>query len=82
MQRYKAIKQFFAMATAAALREDSPHARAFSAASPHWLRHTFVSHALANGMSLESERNFAGHDSLDTPSIDATAEPGRQYRDA
>ncbi|AOJ58528.1 hypothetical protein AQ477_18020 (plasmid) [Burkholderia thailandensis] len=82
VQLYKAIKQFFAMATAAALREDSPHARAFSTASPHWLRHTFVSHALANGMSLESARNFAGHDSLDTTSIYATAELGRQYREA
>ncbi|WP_232456582.1 tyrosine-type recombinase/integrase [Burkholderia ubonensis] len=82
VQLYKAIKQFFAAATAAALREDSPHARAFSAASPHWLRHTFVSHALANGMSLERARNFAGHDSLDTTSIYATAELGRQYREA
>lgn len=82
VQLYKAIKQFFAMATAAAPREDSPHAHAFSAASPHWLRHTFVSHALANGMSLERERNFAGHDSLDTTSIYATAELSRQYREA
>lgn len=82
VQLYKAIKQFFAVATAAALREDSPHARAFSAASPHWLRHTFVSHALANGMSLESARSFAGHDSLDTTSIYATAELGRQYCEA
>ncbi|KWA08124.1 site-specific integrase [Burkholderia territorii] len=70
------------MATAAALREDSPRARAFSKASLHWLRHSFVSHALANGMSLESTRNFAGHDSLDTTSIYATAELGRQYREA
>ncbi|MDR6504166.1 site-specific recombinase XerD [Burkholderia ambifaria] len=82
MQLYKAIKRFFATATAAALREDSPYARAFSAASPHWLRHTFVSHALANGMSLDSARNFAGHDSLDMTSTYATAELGRQYREA
>jgi integrase len=79
---YKAVKRFFATATAAALREDSPHARAFTDVSPHWLRHTFVSHAVANGMSLESARNFAGHDSLDTTSVYATAEIGRQYREA
>lgn len=79
---FRAVKRFFATATAVALREDSPHARAFSAVSPHWLRHTFVSHALAHGMSLESARNFAGHDSLDTTSIYATAEVGRQYREA
>jgi len=79
---YRAVKRFFATATAAALCEDSPHARAFSAVSPHWLRHTFVSHAIANGMSLESARNFAGHDSLDTTSIYATAEIARQYREA
>ncbi|TGP40325.1 integrase [bacterium M00.F.Ca.ET.228.01.1.1] len=81
-QLYKAVKRFFATATAAALREDSPHARAFAEVSPHWLRHTFVSHAVANGMSLESARNFAGHDSLDTTSIYATAELERQYREA
>jgi len=81
-QLYKAVKRFFATATAAALREDSPHAHAFAEVSPHWLRHTFVSHAVANGMSLESARNFAGHDSLDTTSIYATAEIGRQYREA
>ncbi|CAE6865471.1 Tyrosine recombinase XerC [Paraburkholderia aspalathi] len=79
---YNAVKRFFDAASAVALREDSPHARAFSAVSPHWLRHTFVSHALANGMSLESARNFAGHDSLDTTSVYATAELGRQYREA
>jgi site-specific recombinase XerD len=38
--------------------------------------------ALANGMSLESVRQFAGHDSLYTTSIYATAELGRQYREA
>jgi site-specific recombinase XerD len=81
-QLYKAVKRFFTAATAAARRDDSPHARAFSAVSPHWLRHTFVSHAVANGMSLESARNFAGHDSLDTTSVYATAEIGRQYREA
>lgn len=79
---YNAVKRFFDLASAVALREDSPHARAFSAVSPHWLRHTFVSHALASGMSLESARQFAGHDSLDTTSIYATAELGRQYRES
>jgi site-specific recombinase XerD len=82
VQLYKAVKRFFTTATAAALCEDSPHARAFSAVSPHWLRHTFFSHAVANGMSLESARTFAGHDSLDTTSIYATAEIARQYREA
>jgi site-specific recombinase XerD len=76
------VKRFFATATAVALREDFPHARASRDVSPHWLRHTFVSHAVANGMSLESARNFAGHDSLHTTSIYATAELGRQYREA
>jgi hypothetical protein len=81
-QLYKAVKRFFTAATAAARREDSPHARAFSAVRPHWLGDTFVSHAVANGMSLESARNFAGHDSLDTTSVYATAELGRQYRES
>ena len=50
--------------------------------SPHWLRHTLVSHAVANGMSLATARNFGGHDSLNTTSIDATEELARQYREA
>ncbi|MBN3754322.1 tyrosine-type recombinase/integrase [Paraburkholderia sp. Tr-20389] len=79
---YAAIRRFFEKANAEALRQNSPHAKAFAAASPHWLRHTFLSHAVANGMSLESARNFAGHDSLDTTSIYATAELARQYREA
>jgi site-specific recombinase XerC len=69
---YNAVKRLFEKATAVALCEDTTHARAFSAVNPHWLRHTFVSHAVANGMSLESARNFAGHDLLDTTSIYAT----------
>lgn len=81
-QLYKAIKRFFKAAHDTAMRDNSPHARAFSQVSTHWLRHTFVSHALSHGMSLESARNFAGHDSLDTTSIYATAEVGRQFREA
>lgn len=81
-QLYKAIKRFFATAAAAARREHPAHAPALQQVSPHWLRHTFVSHALAHGMSLESARNFAGHDSLDTTSIYATAEIARQFREA
>ncbi|OUL80439.1 hypothetical protein CA603_31790 [Paraburkholderia hospita] len=50
--------------------------------SPHWPRHPFVSHVVANGMCLESARNFAVHDSLDTTSTYATAELARQYREA
>ena len=41
-QLYMAVKHFFATETATALREDSPHALAFSEVSPHWLRHLCV----------------------------------------
>ncbi|VVE85703.1 phage integrase family protein [Pandoraea sputorum] len=81
-QLYKAIKRFFATAATLARREHAPYAQALAQVSPHWLRHTFVSHALAHGMSLESARNFAGHNSLDTTSIYATAEIARQFREA
>ena len=81
-QLYKAIRRFFETAETEAKRVKSPHAEAFSEASTHWLRHTFVSHALAYGMSLESAKNFAGHESLDTTSIYATAEISRQFLEA
>ncbi len=79
---YRAVKRFFATAADAAQRASTPHARAFLAASPHWLRHTFASHALANGVSLESVRIFLGHASLGTTTIYSAVELARQYREA
>lgn len=76
------MKRFFATSTAAALREDSPHARAFAAVTPHLVARHFRITCGRGRMSLESARNFAGHDSLDTTSIYATAEIARQYREA
>ncbi len=71
---YRAVKRFFATSANAAQRAGTPHARAFLAASPHWLRHTFASHALANGVSLESVRIFLGHASLGTTTIYSNVE--------
>ncbi|MGF6440579.1 phage integrase family protein [Paraburkholderia youngii] len=78
---YEAVKRFFANAAAAASLESPELAANFTRASTHWLRHTFGSHSIAKGMTLETARNLLGHASLATTSIYATAELSRQYRE-
>ncbi|WP_425497893.1 site-specific integrase [Paraburkholderia ultramafica] len=53
----------------------------WAAASTHGLRHTFGSHGVANGMTLETVRQFLAHDSIATTSIYQTAEIASQYRE-
>lgn len=48
----------------------------------HWLRNTFLSHAVTYAGRLKSVRNFAGHESLDTTSVYATTEIAWLYREA
>ena len=78
---YEAVKRFFAHAAAAAALESPELAASFAKASTHWLRHTFGSHSIAKGMTLETARNLLGHASLATTSIYSTAELSRQYRE-
>lgn len=80
---YKLLKEFFANAAGsvdAAAFPDMP-AR-LERASTHWLRHTYATHALEGGMSLEVVRDLLGHASLDTTSIYVNAERDRSSREA
>jgi site-specific recombinase XerD len=49
-------------------------------ASTHWLRHTFGSHALANGIDVDVTRQSLGHASIDTTSIYSNVETARRHR--
>jgi integrase len=80
-QLYDAAKRFFANAASAAAFESPELGASFGKASTHWLRHTFGSHGVANGMALETVRVFLGHTSLATTSIYSTAELSRQYKE-
>lgn len=46
------------------------------AASPHWLRHAHVSHALDRGAPVHQVRETAGHESLATTTDYSHARPG------
>lgn len=63
------VKRFFATA-AELVRADQPSlADKLLRASPHWMRHTHASHALARGAELTTVRDNLRHASISTTSI-------------
>lgn len=74
---YAVLKSFFKRAakTAQAAGLD---ARRFEKASTHWMRHTFVRQALADGVPIEVASELVGHASIDTTSIYSTQELARK----
>lgn len=79
---YKILKRFFAE-VADSLKSDSPDmANRLEQASTHWLRHTYATHAIENGFSLDILRTMLGHSSIGTTSIYLTTERDRRAREA
>jgi site-specific recombinase XerD len=71
---YKELKRFFE-AAAKSIEQQSPLAADhIKQASTHWLRHTYGTHAVANGASLASVQLNLGHTDLKTTSIYVTTE--------
>lgn len=63
------IKRFFAL-TADVIAEDHPPlAEKLRRASPHWMRHTHATHALARGVELTIVRDNLRHASVSTTSV-------------
>jgi site-specific recombinase XerD len=63
------MRRFFAT-TATAIEAHSPAtAEKLRRASPHWMRHTHATHALARGVELNTVRDNLRHASLSTTSI-------------
>lgn len=56
-------------------------ARRLAAASPHWLRHSYATHALESNVPIEVVQSNLGHASLSTTTIYITAEDQRRYRE-
>lgn len=54
---------------AAALKAKIPEA------TPHWFRHSIISHLIEAGMPLPAVRDFAGHSNISTTNIYAHASP-------
>jgi site-specific recombinase XerD len=82
---WNVTKRFFA-ATADVIEADSPKtAEKLRRASPHWMRHTHATHALARGAELTTVRDNLRHASVSTTSVylhTDQAKRARQMRDA
>jgi site-specific recombinase XerD len=59
---------FFALAAAQLVEHNFEQATRMGTASPHWLRHTHATHALANGVELVAIRDNLRHASISTTS--------------
>jgi site-specific recombinase XerD len=78
---YKVLKTFFAD-VAAPLDELNPIlATRYRSVSTHWLRHTFATHAIHEGIGLETIRDLLGHRSLTTTSVYVTTEKDKRSRE-
>jgi len=66
---WKLMKRFFTT-VATAIEKDAPAtAEKLRRASPHWMRHTHATHALARGAELTTVRDNLRHASVTTTSI-------------
>lgn len=63
------LKRFFQTAAEVIGKENAPLADKLRLASPHWMRHSHASHALANGAELTTVRDNLRHASLATTSV-------------
>ena len=69
-QLYRLIRATFQQAALALEEEDgaSQHVNALRQATPHWLRHTSITHQAQSGISLRHLAESARHARLDTTS--------------
>lgn len=78
---YKVLKGFFRDVAASVLVDDLEMAQKLRSASTHWLRHTFATHGIHNGMASETIRDLLGHKSLNTTSVYVTTERDKRSRE-
>ena len=63
------MKRFFAQVAQVIEEENPDTAEKLRRASPHWMRHTHATHALAHGAELTTVRDNLRHASIQTTSI-------------
>lgn len=66
---WKVLRRFFDQAADVIGADHPPAAEKLRRASPHWMRHTHASHALARGAELTTVRDNLRHASIATTSI-------------
>ena len=76
---YKALKARLELAALEWGDSNAETAERFALASPHWLRHTHGSHALAAGVPLLTVKENLGHASLATTTGYLTEEEARRF---
>jgi integrase len=74
------LKRFFALAANLLEADHPPLAAKLRLASPHWMRHTHATHALAHGAELTSVRDNLRHASISTTSIYLHGDDGKRGR--
>ena len=77
---YEILSAGFERCAASVWARDRRSAEQIRAASTHWLRHTYASHAAARGVPQDVLQTNLGHESLATTSIYVRAEKGRRHR--
>ena len=78
---YRVLKHFFRDVASSVVADDLDTAQKLRSASTHWLRHTFATHGIHNGMTLETVRDLLGHKSLGTTSVYVTTEKDKRSRE-
>ena len=78
---YRVLKDFFRDVATSVRESDRDAAQKLQSASTHWLRHTFATHGIHNGMALETIRDLLGHRSLSTTSVYVTTEKDKRSRE-
>jgi site-specific recombinase XerD len=69
LRLWRILRRFFLLAARAAETDRPALAEKLRRASPHWLRHTHASHALARGAEVVTARDNLHHASISTTSI-------------
>ena len=77
-QLYIGLKGCFKKVARSAASEHPEATDKLHNASTHWLRHTFASHGIYNGMTLDTIRDLLGHKFLSTTSVYITTEKDKR----
>lgn len=66
---WRILRRFFLLAAETVVQDSPALAQKLQLASPHWMRHTHATHALARGVQLTMVRDNLRHASIQTTSI-------------
>ena len=74
------MRRFFRQAAQIIENDHPPLAEKLRQATPHWMRHTHATHAIAKGVELSAVRDNLRHASISTTSIYLHADDVKRAR--